>query len=143
MARANHVAASILLAAGIVLVFAGLSSALGFTAFGMLASVAVIAGLLYAGGTWFGASAPAAPRQNAVLFDHALQLPTGTGLLAEFPEELRGEIRVRCQVALAGEHTRFTIQDRVFQVAPVAGADGVVIYGVLIEGAAASPLSLA
>lgn len=143
MVRAKHLAASILLAGGIVLVFAGLSSALGFTPAGMLASVAAIAGLLYAGGVWFGAPAPAASRGSALVFDHRLELTTGASLLTAFPEPLRAEIRARCLAALAGERTRFTIRDRAFQVLPVVDADGVVAYGVLIEGAAASRLSVA
>lgn len=145
MARAKHLAASILLAAGIVLVFTGLSSALGFTVTGMLASVAVIAGLLYAGGTWFGAAAAPAPTApgGALVFDHRLELTGGTLLLAAFPEPLRPELRARCLAALAGERTRFVLDGRVFQALPVVDADGAVIYAVLIEGTAASHLSVA
>lgn len=143
MARAKYLLASILLAAGIVLVFTGLSSALGFTAPGMIASVAVIAGLLYAGGTWFGAPARPPAAGSALMFDHRLELTTGTPLLMQFHEPMRGEIRVRCLAALAGERTRFTCGGRDFHVLPVVDAYGVVIYGVLIEGALASELSVA
>lgn len=134
MPRAKHLVASVLLAAGIVLVFAGLSSALGFTVSGMVASVAVIAGLLYAGGIWFGAPARTAP-SGALMFDQRLELTTGGPVLAQFPEPLRAEIRVRCLAALAGERARFTIDGRAFQVLPVVDVDGMVRFGVLVEGA--------
>lgn len=144
MARTKHLTASVLLAAGIVLVFTGLSSALGFTVSGMLASVAAIAGLLYAGGIWFGASAKRVPAgADALMFDHRLTLTTGTSLLLQFPEPLHAEIQARCLAALAGERTRFTAGARVFQVLPVVDADGVVAYGVLIEETPASRLSVA
>lgn len=132
MARATHAAASLLLAAGIVLVFAGFSSALGLTPAGILGSLAAIAGLLYAGGVWFGPSAPAAT--GALIFDHRLDLTNGTSLLSRFPEPFRAELRARCHAALAGERTRFALVDRVFQALPVVDADGVMIYGVLLEG---------
>lgn len=137
MARAKHLAASLLLAAGIVLVFGGLSSALGFTVSGVLASVAAIAGLLYAGGIWFGAPAPAASA-GALTFDQRLELTTGGPVLLRFPEPLRAEIRVRCLAALAGERSRFTIEGRAFQVLPVVDVDGMVRFAVLIEGASAT-----
>jgi hypothetical protein len=53
MVPLNRVLSSVLLASGIVLVFAGLSAALGFTAPGMIASIAVIGTLLYTGSVWF------------------------------------------------------------------------------------------
>lgn len=56
--RTKRLVSSFLMAAGIVLVFYGFSSALGFTTVGVLASVAAISALLYAGGVLFG-SAPA------------------------------------------------------------------------------------
>jgi hypothetical protein len=45
--------------------------------------------------------------------------------------------------ALAGERTRFSIEGRAFQVLPVVDVDGMVRYGVLIEGAAISDLTVA
>lgn len=48
---------SFLMATGIVLVFYGFNAALGFTWIGMLASLAAITSLLYAGGVLFGAAA--------------------------------------------------------------------------------------
>ena len=142
MARAKHLAASVLLAAGIVLVFGGLSSALGFTVTGTLASVAAIAGLLYAGGIWFGAPASAAPG-GALIFDHRLELTTGGPVLMQFPKALRAGLQVRCAAALAGERARFTLEGRIFQVLPVIDADGLVVYAVLIEGVPAAQLTVA
>lgn len=54
MLRSKRFLSSLLMTAGIVLVFYGLNSALGFTVLGMLATVAAIASLLYAGGALFG-----------------------------------------------------------------------------------------
>ena len=52
--RTKRLISSLLMAAGIVLVFYGFNSALGFTVIGMIASVAAIVSLLYAGGVLFG-----------------------------------------------------------------------------------------
>jgi hypothetical protein len=68
--RTKYLLSSLLMAAGIVLVFYGFSSALGFTVTGTLASVAAIAALLYAGGVIFGSAperhADAVPSDPAV-----------------------------------------------------------------------------
>lgn len=141
--RKQQLVASVLLAAGIVLVFAGLSSALGFTTIGMLASIAVITGLLYAGATWFGTPAPPSSSSTVLLFDHRLELTTGAPLLTQFPEPVRAEIRARCLAALAGERVHFTASGRAFQVLPVIDAHGVVMFGVLIEGSPAAQASVA
>jgi hypothetical protein len=136
---------SLLLAAGIVLVFAGLSTALGFTPLGMLASVAAIAALLYAGGVWFGGS-PAqltAPGADTVLvFDRLLRVvagpATGASLLAQFPLPIRPELEMRCRLALRGEHTHFSCEHagaRIsFDISPVQSVSGVVLYGIVIAG---------
>jgi hypothetical protein len=65
MLRRKRFLSSLLMTAGIGLVFYGLNSALGFTVPGMLASVAAIASLLYAGGALFGEVTHAA-RSEAV-----------------------------------------------------------------------------
>jgi hypothetical protein len=52
--RTSRVGSTVLLAGGVVLVFAGMSAALGFSISGVLATLAAIAALLYAGGVWFG-----------------------------------------------------------------------------------------
>jgi hypothetical protein len=110
----KRAASSILLASGVVLVFVGLTAALGFGTGFMLASIAVIAALLYAGGLWFGgASARLAPAgaETVIVFDRSLRVAAGaapgTSILSQFPEPLRPEIEVRCRLALKGEHTHF------------------------------------
>ena len=64
------------LAAGIALVFAGLSSGLGFSITGMIASATAIAALLYAGGVWLGA-APQSADPQVVLFTPGLMVAFG------------------------------------------------------------------
>ncbi len=138
-------ASSLLLASGIAVVFAGLSAALGFTAGGMIASVAAIASLLYAGGLWFG-SAPAtlavAGADTVIVFDRSLRITAGgapgASLLLRFPEPLRPEIEMRCHLALRGEHTHFDCEHGgarlSFDIAPIQSVSGTVLYGVLIAG---------
>ena len=53
MDQIRRVTSGILLGAGIALVLAGLSAALGSTIPAILASLAVVAALLFAGGVWF------------------------------------------------------------------------------------------
>ena len=54
--RTKRLFSSFLMAAGIVLVFYGFNSALGFTMIGMFASFAAIVALLYAGAVLFGSA---------------------------------------------------------------------------------------
>ena len=114
----RHLASSILLAAGIVLTFAGLSSALGFSIAGMVASVAAIAALLYAGGTWLGGAPALAPAGSGsvVLFDRSLRVAAGgtpgAFVPAQFPEPMRPEIEAHCRAALRGEHSHFACEHR-------------------------------
>jgi len=136
---------SVLLACGIVLVFFGLSTALGFTPGAMIAGVAAIAALLYAGGTWFG-EAPAqlsAPGADTVIvFDRLLRVANGTGagasLLSQFPSAIRPELEMRCQMALRGEHTYFSCEHDgtriAFDISPVHTVNGAVLYGVVVAG---------
>jgi hypothetical protein len=136
---------SVLLACGIVLAFLGWSTAPGVTPAGVLASVAAIAALLYAGTAWFG-SAPGqvtAPGANIVLvFDRLLQVvsgpATGGSLLTQFPAAIRPELEMRCRLALRGEHTHFSYEHagtRVeFDISPVQTVHGVVLFGVLVAG---------
>ena len=85
---------------GIMLVFTGLSAALGFTVIGILASVAAIAALLYAGAVWFGEAPvtpiPAGADETLIVFDRSLRVAAGgapgVSVLARFPELLRPEI---------------------------------------------------
>src|SRR5262245_3319901 len=145
--RGRRLASSSLLGLGIVLVFFGMSAALGFTGGGMIASLAVITALLYAGGIWFGGSQAAVPAgtETVFVFDRALRVSAGaapgTPLLSQFPEPMQAEIGARCRAALRGERTHFLCEHagrRIdFDVAPVQTSNGTVLYGVLICGSGA------
>jgi hypothetical protein len=154
MVSAKRLASSLLLAAGIVLVFMGLNTALGFTVIGMLASVVAIAALLYAGGVWFGGApsvvAPAGA-EKVIVFDRGLRIAAGAApgapLLIQFPEPMRAEIETHCRAALRGQHSHFTCEHagkRVFfDVAPVQSVAGLVLYGVLITGSGTAVAAVA
>ena len=144
MARLNRVASSVLFACGIALVLLGLSAALGFTVPGMVASVAAVAALLYAGGVWFGDRASViAP--SVLVFDRDLTVIggryAGQMVTARFPEPMRVEIARRCAAAVAGEPSRFVCRDgtteRVFDAAPIVTGRPSEIFGVIVEGTAA------
>ena len=135
--NAQRAGSYVLLAGGVLLVFAGLASALSFSPTGMIASAAAIAALLYAGAVWFGAAPRADP--SVVLFTP--QLTVAAGPLAGravpelFPIALRKEIDARCRAALAGQSSRFSpAGGETFEAAPVRGADGLIVFGILISG---------
>jgi hypothetical protein len=140
VARDSHrIISFVLLAGGVVLVFAGLTAALGFSTSGVIASAAAIAALLYAGGVWFGASARG--EAAVVLFTPQLTVAAGpfTGRLVAdlYPEPMRREIDERCRAAFDGQSVRFTpAPGRTFETAPVRAADGAIVYGILIAAAA-------
>ena len=154
MRRVKRAVSSVLLACGLVVVFFGLTTALGFTPAGMLASVAAIAALLYAGSTWFG-GAPGqltSPGADKVLvFDRLLLVvagpATGASLLSQFPASIRPELETRCRMALRGERTHFSCEHAgahvAFEIAPVQTVDGVVVYGVVVSGRGMPQPSLA
>jgi hypothetical protein len=143
MGPLNRILSSVLLAAGIVFVFTGLSAALGSSLPGMVASVSAIAALLYAGSVWFGPP-PAIPliagAPTVMVFDRDLRVTAGPGagsaLLSKFPAAIRPEIEIRCRAALAGESTRFVCHTPavrlVIETAPLASITGVVLYGTLV-----------
>jgi hypothetical protein len=64
--RTKRLLSSLLMAAGIVLVFYGFNAALGFTLIGMFASLAAITALLYAGGVLFGSAAAESRRESSI-----------------------------------------------------------------------------
>ncbi|OFW04564.1 MAG: hypothetical protein A3H96_09245 [Acidobacteria bacterium RIFCSPLOWO2_02_FULL_67_36] len=145
MGSAKRLASSLLLASGIVLVLMGLSTALGFTAVGMVTSVTVIAALLYAGGLWLGGTprvAAPAGAEKVLVFDRGLRIAAGAApgasLLTQFPESMRAEIETHCRAALRGQHSHFTCEHAgkrvLFDVAPIQSVAGLVLYGVLITG---------
>ena len=142
MADIKQLLSSVLLALGVMLVFLGLVSAVGFTPGGVVASIAAIGALLYAGGVWFAtpAAAAATPAHPLIVFNRERVLVTGPGMgqsvLAQFPESARPEIERRCAAALAGMGARFPCfydgRMVVFDALPVRSADGEVVYGILL-----------
>jgi hypothetical protein len=143
MLRVRRLASSIIVAAGVALVFAGSTSALGTSAPALFASTAAIAALLYAGGVWFGDVAHiTAP--SILVFNDSLAISggplAGKPVISQFPVWMRGEIHRRCEAAIGGEYSRFTCADvlrsRTFDAAPITNGEGIVVCGVLIEGAA-------
>lgn len=145
MARMNRVASSVLFASGIGLVLLGLSAALGFSIPGVIASIAAVAALLYAGSVWFG-DRNGAIAPSVLVFNRELLLVGGSHagepVASRFPAGIREEIERRCSAAVAGYHSRFTCIDRgrerVFDAAPVVSGRSSEISGVLVEGVSTS-----
>jgi hypothetical protein len=141
----KRILSRVLFVAGVTFVFAGMSAALGFTVAGVAASVAAIGTLLYAGGVWFAARD--LPQDCAIVFDRALRVTcgpsVGTAVAAHFPRTLRQEVEARCGAAMGGQSTYFSCEHHgvsvTFHAAPIRGADGTILYGVLLTGAAAAP----
>ena len=148
MAPMNRAASWLLFTTGIALVVLGLSAALGFTVGGVLASIAAVAALLYAGSVWLGDRPVAAP--SVIVFDRQLRITggphAGQPLGSLFPPAMRDEIERRCVAAIAGHHSRFACRDgageRVFDAAPVLSDRPAEITGVLVEGAAATTATI-
>jgi hypothetical protein len=140
----HHLGSSVLLAGGVVLVFAGLSTALGFSVSGMFASAGAIAALLYAGGVWFGA----APRtdRSLVLFTPDMLIAsgplTGRPVTALFPDAMRLEVEDACRHAIDGRAASFRSgpgsRQETFEASAVRTSEGVVVYGLLLSGALVS-----
>lgn len=140
--NSHRLGSFVLLAGGLVLVFAGVSSALGFSLWGMAATTAAIVALLYAGGVWFGTPPPAADG-SVVLFTHALTVASGPhagrAIADLYPASIRPSIEDGCRRALAGQPTRFTFEGSApFATSPVRSAEGAVVYGLLLSGGAAA-----
>ena len=153
MATLKRLISSVLLALGMLLVFFGFTQALGFTSGGMLASVAAIAALLYAGAVWVApepARGGTASQFPLVVFDRGGRIvsgaATGQPLASQFPEILRPEIERRSAAALAGTSSRFpcVLNGRpiLIEALAVRSADGAVVYGILLT-AESSPATVA
>lgn len=127
---AGRLLSSLLLAAGIVLVFTGINAALGFSLSGIVASVAAIAGLLYAGAAWGGRPARS---EGVILFDRHLRLTTGEPLLTRFPATQHDEVRAKATATLAGARASLTVGGRQLLMAPIVSETGAVLYGAIIE----------
>lgn len=138
--NSHRAGSTVLLAGGVFLVFAGMSSALGFSTAGIVASLAAIAGLLYAGGVWFGTAPQIDP--SIVVFTPDLKVAGGVldgrRVRDVFADDMRHDVEAACREAIGGRPSRFTAGHgsarRNFEAAPVLGAGGVVIYGVLLSG---------
>lgn len=154
MVRVKRLASSFLLAAGIILVLAGLNAALGFSVAVLVAGLAAIATVLYAGAARFGAAPPAvapAGGETVIVFDRSLHIAAGatpgTPLLTQFPAAIRDKVEAHCRAALRGEHSHFTCEiggrQMAFDVAPVQTIAGAVLYGVLISGTVARVAAVA
>jgi len=138
--NSHRVGSTILLAGGIFLIFGGLSSALGLSTSGVVASVAAIAALLYAGGVWFGQAPHIDP--SVVLFGRDLAVAGGAlrgrQVADLFDDSIRRQIESACREALDGRPSQFSCGSgearRAFEAAPVRGTDGVISYGLLLSG---------
>lgn len=123
---------TLLLAGGVFLVFAGINAALGFSLAGMVASVAAIAGLLYAGAVWFGAES-ASTSDRVLIFDHSLQLMSGAPLLRRFPDARKDEIRAKATATLAGARASVIVDGRTLLMVPVISDTGLILYGAVVD----------
>jgi hypothetical protein len=137
-----------LMMSGVALVLFGFKTALGSTVSGVIASVAAIVGLLYAGAVWFGAGAPR-PRPDLsaswssplIVFDRDGRIVSGAEkgrpVASLFPEVIRPEIEQRSTAALAGTSVRFAClyngQAILLDALPVRSADGTIVYGILLS----------
>ena len=137
-----------LMMSGVAFVLFGFSTALGSTAAGVIASVAAIGALLYAGAVWFGAGA-ARPRPDLsaswssplIVFDRDGRIVSGAEkgrpVASLFPEMIRPEIEQRSTAALAGTSVRFAClyngQAILLDALPVRSADGTIVYGILLS----------
>lgn len=145
MTTVHRLAAPALLAVGVAVVFLGLTSAQGFTPGAMAVSAVAVAALLYTGGVWFGRPpAPpsiAAGTHGPLLFDAEIRLlggpAAGQPIAEQFPDHLRALVEHHCAAALAGSPSRFpcTLGDSpvVYDAVPIRGADGDILFGVLLR----------
>jgi hypothetical protein len=152
MTDIKRLVSAVLLGLGVLLVFLGMSSALEFTPGGLVASVAAIAALLYAGASWFAPQPPPAALAATlpIVFDRNCLIVTGPApgqpVAAQFGDDVRAELEQRCIAALNGVPGRLVAAHRgrttTFEVVPVRSADSVVVYGMLVT-AEAIPSALA
>ena len=141
MSHRTRLLSAALLIPGLLLVFLGVSAAMGFTPAGVAASAAAIAALLYAGAVW-GVRVPQ-PRPSTpplIVFDRNRRVVTGPGtgepIELQFASFLRPEVERRCAAALEGVAARFVLlqngRPAVYDAVPVRGADDAVLFGVLL-----------
>ena len=143
MSRVTRALSLVLLAAGILIVFAGLNLAIGWSTLGVVSTAAVVAALLYSGAIWFGSPVRRDPPalDTVIVFDHTLRVASGArrgvALTSCFPSSVRGDLETHCAAALGGVGARFScISDGErlqFDAVPVRAADGRIVYGLLMS----------
>ena len=143
MSRVTRALSLVLLAAGSVFIFAGLNLAIGWSTFGIVSTVAVVAALLYTGAVWFGSPArrDAPALDTVVVFDQSLRVASGAlrgvTLTSCFPVSMREDLQAHCTAALGGVGARFFCDaggERLqFDAVPVRAADGRIVYGLLMS----------
>ena len=143
MIRAKRALSLALLAAGILLVFSGVISAVGFSTLGVVSSAAAVAALLYSGAVWFGSPPRRDPpfRDPVVVFDRSLRVASGAlrgvPVASCFPAPARADLEAHCRAALAGNRAHFSCasgEERLdFDAVPVRSADGHIVYGLLMR----------
>jgi hypothetical protein len=157
MAHPKRLIAFTLLCLGMALVFLGLTRSLGFTPWSVLVSVVAIAALLYTGGVWFGASGgrdradSRVTLEGPLLFDVHSRLvggaAAGQSVASQFPEIIRLDLERSCAAALAGRPARVPYSRdgaiAVVDVLPVLGADGTIVYGILVPAESGSAVAAA
>ena len=142
MSRVTRALSLVLLAAGIIFVFAGFNLAIGWSTLGVITTAAVVAALLYTGAIWFGSPVPRDPPalDTVVVFDQSLRVASGAlrgvALTSCFPPSVRGELETHCAAAFGGVGARFSCvsdgQRLQFDAVPVRAADGRIVYGLLM-----------
>jgi hypothetical protein len=144
MGSIRRVFSSILLAAGVVLVLAGLTSALGSGVTGLVAGVALVSALLYAGATWF-APPPLVATPLLVLFDRSGRVVAGfragEPLAARFSRSRAADIDRHVATVFAGAsvHVMPDPHDATTLVmVPVRAADGTIPLAILTTASAVS-----
>jgi hypothetical protein len=143
MSRVKRALSFAMLAAGIVLVFGGLTNAVGVSTLGVVSSAAAVAALLYSGAVWFGSPAPTATDSTdpIVVFDRSLRVASGAlrGLHVSscFPAPVRADLEAHCRAALAGNRAHFSVaagEERLdFDAVPVRSPNGEIVYGLLMR----------
>ena len=147
MAELKRLFSSVLLAVGMLLVFDGLLTALGFTASGMVISIAVVVALIYTGAVWFSPPsrrASAGPWREPLVFDRAGLILSGAErsrpLTAQFSDAMRAEVAQHAAAAFAGLPGRLTLEGNhrgvELEFLPVRNASGVVVFGIVVASAA-------
>jgi hypothetical protein len=148
MPRLKQVVSTVLLASGVMLVFAGVTRSVGFSPLGIAASLAAVVALLYSGAVFFGSPPPSTDSSDTVfVFDRTFRLVSGPHrglpIRAVLPALASADLESRCAAVLDGSSERlsFALGSRRMQIdaVPVRDASGTILYGMLILSAAEVP----